>query len=83
YRDVIPGKRAYRRVIRHLQNLLSENLIGEFEILNNGKDFYQLVHLLRGKSYKYMAYVVRKIRELYEKNRIFPNDIMDFIKDEL
>lgn len=83
YRDVIPGKRAYRRVIRHLQNLLSENLIGEFEILNNGKDFYQLVHLLRGKSYKYMAYVVGKIRELYEKNRIFPNDIMDFIKDEL
>lgn len=83
YRDVIPGKRAYRRVIRHLQNLLLEHRIGEFEFLNNGSDFYQLVRLLRGKSYKYISYVVEKIREAYEKNRVFPNDIMDFIKDEL
>ncbi|MGV2885899.1 hypothetical protein [Paenibacillus taichungensis] len=83
YRDVIPGKRTYRRVIRHLQNLLSENMIGEFEFLNNGSDFFQLVYLLRGKSYKYVAYVVEKIRELYDKNRVFPNDIMNFIKDEL
>lgn len=83
YRDVIPGKRPYRRVIRHLQKLLSENMIGEFEFLNNGSDFYQLVHLLRRKSYKYITYVVEKIRELYEKNLVFPSNIMDFIRDEL
>ncbi|RRJ54989.1 hypothetical protein EHV15_36080 [Paenibacillus oralis] len=83
YREVIPGKGTYRRVIKRLQKLLSDNMIGEFEFLNNGSDFYQLVHLLRGKSHKYMAYVVDKIRELYEKNRVFPSDIIDFIKDEL
>src|SRR5690606_9596168 len=57
--------------------------IGEFEFLNNGSDFYQLVHLLRRKSYKYITYVVEKIRELYEKNLVFPSNIMDFIRDEL
>lgn len=83
YRDVIPGKRTYRRVISHLQKLLTANMIGEFEFLNNGNDFYQLVRLLRGKSYKFMAYVVEKIREIYEKNRVFPNEIVDFVKDEI
>ncbi|MBY0217958.1 hypothetical protein [Paenibacillus illinoisensis] len=83
YRDVLQGKKTNRRVIRHLKNLLSEHLIGEFEYLNDGRDFYQLVRLLRGKSYKYMAYVIEKIRELYEKNRMFPTDIMEFIRDEM
>lgn len=83
YRDVLQGKKTYRRVIRHLKNLLSKNLIGEFEYLNDGSDFYQLVRLLRGKSYKYMVYVIEKIRELYEKNRMFPINIMEFIRDEM
>ncbi|MCM3130149.1 hypothetical protein M3625_20835 [Paenibacillus sp. MER 78] len=83
YRDVLHGKRTHRRIIRHLQKLLSENLIGEFELINNGSEFFQLVRMLRGKSFKYIRYVVEKIRELYEKNRIFPTNILDFIQDEL
>ena len=83
YRDVLQGKRTHRRIILHLQNLLSENLIGEFELLNNGRDFFQLVRMLRGKSFRYIRYVVEKIRELYEKNRTFPTDILEFIKDEM
>jgi len=83
YREVLPRKKTFTRVIRRLQKLLTDNMIGEFEYLNNGTDFYQLVRLLRNKSHKYMSYVVEKIRELYEKNRVFPTDIMDFIKHEL
>jgi hypothetical protein len=39
--------------------------------------------MLRGKSFRYIRYVVEKIRELYEKNRVFPTNILDFIKDEM
>jgi hypothetical protein len=83
YRDVLPGKRSHRRVIRHLQTLLAEYKIGEFEFWNNGADFFHLVRILRGKSFRFIRYVVEKLRELYLKNRVFPENVMDFIQDEI
>lgn len=83
YREVLQGRRTNRRIIRHLQELLAEYKIGEFEIYNNGVEFYRLVRMLRGKSYRFIRYVVEKIRELYEKNRVFPSNIMEFIRDEI
>lgn len=83
YRDPLPGKATNRKIITRLRCLLKENWLADFEYANNGLDFKCLVNQLKGKGYKMIKYVVAKLREAYEKNRVYPENILDLISTEL
>ncbi|WP_163860402.1 hypothetical protein [Paenibacillus elgii] len=83
YHEVVPAKKGYRRIALQLKDMLAQLGIGEFEHVAGGLHFMQLVRLLRDKSRAYIRFVVDKIKVLYERHRIFPDHILEYIQQEL
>jgi hypothetical protein len=83
YHEVIPAKKGYRRLTRYLRSLFAELGIGEFELLHGGRCFHQLVFMLKDKNKSFIRYVVYRIQEIYNEHFIFPENILDFLKEEI
>ncbi|MCS7462927.1 hypothetical protein N0M98_22635 [Paenibacillus doosanensis] len=83
YHDVVRPKRPYYRMTRFIREQLEKLGIGELEQHNQGQTLIQLVTLMKKKSLSFIRYVLLKIKDLYRKHRIFPLDLLQFVKDEV
>ncbi|MFE5324722.1 hypothetical protein ACFQ88_39395 [Paenibacillus sp. NPDC056579] len=83
YRLVPKAKIPYTRTVTRLRTLFHYYKIGDIEHIENGRVFLRLAQLLHNESLKTLRFVAMRIREMYERNGLFLDDLVHAIKVEL
>ncbi|MGF7033474.1 hypothetical protein J2T17_004422 [Paenibacillus mucilaginosus] len=83
YRMVPAAKIPYSRTASRLRMLLSFFKIGEIESIDNGRFFARLTAMLQNAGMKTLRFVVKRLREMYERSGILMGDPIHALEVEL